>query len=941
MKPLSQVQHNLREKFFHDALIQSSNALELCNQSERDFYLLTFWKIVAAAVISSTDLDIVNELETLKKENPSFDYAVISVLVWIEESKQENNDPNFMEKLLLLQTSSEKSACVQGIILAAEFFIYVERVNQAAYCLFKIHHQMYQVTEPNDILNDLFRVSAWLYVLTDGSSQAPSDKFEKVLKRDNKLDLDCILSLGKYHAYCKEKEKANDLFYLAVEYDGSYFPAYLELSKLLFLSKDFEGALHFAEKATLCCDGDLTCIYHSVVVNMQLGKYEAGRKYLNMIMKEILKHEIPIHPQFSEQLCMTVCQISNYDMESIELCIGLMAHICESDPENTELRLDFAQLLRCARRYDEATSLYEFISSFDDNLEALEGLLLTNALKGNPEEAKQQLELYYLLAENDKSSKLDTVLAKILIPCASFAEAIDAISEHFEQNFNSDQVAINIDVSTIVLISKTILFTYRFQLPSNIQKLLNVLLKISERYFNHDFVLVVAKIQLELDQVDDAMKTITNFLKYHPSSQSMRLLKAHVFLSMGDIENARINIKEIIDKDATYQDDLYFKAINGWIQFLEHQGDEGKLILKPLLFESNGRTSRQTWGDRKRCLLFYGHSNLNDEELLQLLPIVESEAKHSKCFELTYLLSQLEVRSGSIQKAIQVLDNVPKTSSDYKRAQHAKALIVLNKKQDKHGFLEVFKTIAKEEKSLMSFVNLGRAHLQIGNHTEALSSYRHALSLQAEDEDTAIMICNDILDNQKFDIAIDFCRHHLDDAPQHLRIKLLMARIPQLKGDWIMSLNVYNDILSEWDDSVYSVLDKIDIQKAAASIYHGNGEIELALELLCEARDLCSILISDSNDETSLQTELFQIQVNISNILMAEKNFIQAMTSLKEALKLGGSNDINVLKMIAVSCFKCKLYDECDLYCQQVLAMDPNDEDGLLLRHCISSNFKP
>ena len=942
MKALSLVQHNLRQKSFHNASTLASVALKKdCNQDQRTYFFLSFWKTVAAALIKSTDIDIVRDLESLMAENPTFDYTIISVLIWIEEYKKENIDPNFLEKLQHFQRSSEKKATVQSIVLAAEFFMYAERFNQATQCLFKIHHQMYQVTEPSEVMNDLFRVSAWLYSMSGGNSQIPSDKFDVVLNRDNNLDLDCALAFGKYYACRDEMEKSKGLLMRAVEYDETYFPAHLELSILLFLNYDFEGAIYYAKKATKCCDGDLACIYHSIAVSLQLGKYEAGRHYLNVIVQEILTYGVSIYSEFSANLCRTVCHISNYDKESIEVCIGLMAHICESDPENTKLRLEFAHLLRCAKRYDQAISLYEFISSLNDNLEALEGLLLTNALQGNIVEAKQQLELYSLLAESKNShAPLDTILATILVFEDSFDKAIDTISEHFELHFASERVVTNIDISTIVLISKTILFKYRYQLPSNIQKLLQILMHLSKRYINHEMVLVLAKLHLELDDIVNAMETISSFVKNHSSSQSMRKLEVHALLGMGDIKNASANMKKIMDGETIHHDDLYFIALKCWLLFLENRSEEGKLLLKPILFDFHGNIPGISWGDRKRCLLFYGHcSLLNDEELNELLPVVDVEAQNSKCFELVYLRSQLQVRLGFVEKALNVLDSVPVTSLDYTRAQHAKAWLLLNKNQDKHGFLEIFKRFAKEENSLESFVHLGRAHLKIGNQTEALSSYRHAIVLEIEKEDTAIKICNDILDSQANDaVAIDFCKCHLDDFPKHLRIKLLLATILRRIGDYSTSLNVYNDILSTWDDGTFSVLDKIDVQKAAASVYHDTGEIELALELLYEARDLCSILISDIAESDFFHTEMFHLQVNISQILMTENNFTQAMTSLQDALDLGGYNDIKVLKMIAVSSFECKLYDKCDLYCKQVLALDPNDEDCQLFRHRITNS---
>lgn len=942
MKSLSFVQYHLRQKNFYDSFTHSSNALRNEISNKHNKFLLNFWLLVSAAVLNSSDFHISHEFESLIDENRTFEYPILCAILWYCESVNDGHESERTSKIDLRRQNIERYSSVDSIVLAAELYMYRGSYGLAETLLRKVHQTIGQKSSSLDIQGEFYRVSAWLYTMSNGTTTTEPEGFHHFFQQMQSINLDCLLAIGTYFVLIGQHEEAMKTLNHVIKIDQSFFPAHLELSKVLLEAKDIDAAQEHSELALKYSESDFLTASHSIILSFLVGNEYRACDILKTLLDDILIKEAHYHVVKYSQLCQVVSRVSNQNETAAVICVGIMAHICDSDPENTKYRLDFAHLLRRAGKYQDAISLYEFISSLDDTLDALEGMSLSNALKGNLLEARQQYELYQLMTENSINCeiKLDHILLKLLLKDTNVDEAIDAMVKHIDLRYATGIGVANIDISTVTRICNIILLEYKYHLPEIVSELVTCLSKISEWYFNGEFVYMTSKFYTEIDQVQRAMDTIVSFQERCTLMPSMHVLKAHVYLSMGNVEDASGSLDRAINLEAMYQNEIYFIAVKAWVMFLNNDGKNGKYYLHKLIFESYNVSSGMSWGDKKRCLLIYGHyGGLSKDDKLQLLPIVDTEAKYSNCFDLIYLLSKLEVSIGSTLNALHTFDRISRSSADYSLGRHAKAWTYFIISGDHNAFLSLLNKLAQDDASLESYVYLGQAYAKLGNNNEALLSYLRAMSINPGNEDAVMMvICGSLECERKCEIALALCERHLTDYPRHMRVKLLKARFLDQLGDWDSSVDVYNDILSSWDERLYPQINKIGVHIEAAKIYHRNNEFDSATEVLQEAKEWCELSESINTCERSnTKNEWFYIQMNLAKNFVSQRHFTQAIQILKEFFD-NGYTDITALKMIALSYFECKMNDQCYNWSVRILEDNPNDEDAKYFLRVLSKD---
>lgn len=95
------------------------------------------------------------------------------------------------------------------------------------------------------------------------------------------------------------------------------------------------------------------------------------------------------------------------DKQTLELTLTLISRACDLDPSNTEVQNELAYQYQMLGRYDESTSKYQFASSVDqNNLGSFCGIILNQILKGNLDDAKEQME-FLSCVQDDEDEKRD------------------------------------------------------------------------------------------------------------------------------------------------------------------------------------------------------------------------------------------------------------------------------------------------------------------------------------------------------------------------------------------------------------------------------------------------------------------------------------------------------------------------------------------------------
>lgn len=386
--------------------------------------------------------------------------------------------------------------------------------------------------------------------------------------------------------------------------------------------------------------------------------------------------------------------------------------------------------------------------------------------------------------------------------------------------------------------------------------------------------------------------------------KSVYLEKARVSFNSGDLEKARIEIKNVIQIDPKDSEAIYFLG-----KVYEKQQDYRKAFahfkkaeeLNPDLLENKAKLGRMylifttdTEKVQQRIdyilakdpenasgLLLKAAMLLKSKKTAEALQIAEKiNAKDPGHVDTVSFLATLYVNEKRMDDSVAVLEKSLTINPENEELNKLMALIyVKNKNYDKAEVLYV-KFLERNPDNPASYNNLAAFYNQSGDKVKAVKTLRASVENDSSDVERQLTVVKYIKTIKSTDEAISELKTYIANNRGLGRLRSALAELLYINGNKEEAIKVHNTSIKEFSEEVTGVEARI----ALAAIYLTDQEFDKASKVVDDA-----LLISPNDPKVNLL---------LARIALNDKDFETATIALRIVTKEMPEN-INAYLLLA------------------------------------------
>ncbi|CAM9312824.1 unnamed protein product [Choristocarpus tenellus] len=286
--------------------------------------------------------------------------------------------------------------------------------------------------------------------------------------------------------------------------------------------------------------------------------------------------------------------------------------------------------------------------------------------------------------------------------------------------------------------------------------------------------------------------------------------------------------------------------------------------------------------------------------------------------------SQVAIERGDFDKAVAILNSVPKTSPAYISVQVVKANTYITLRRDKRTYAQCYRDMAQVDPSARTYVLLGEAYMRIQMPEAAIDSFQIALKMDPSDTTLAGKVGRALVSTHDYRRAVDYYRKALRGAPRSMVLRHDLARLCLKLRRYEDAIGVLEEAVLDDPSDLDSMVSDVQTLLLAAEVQQAAELTEQAESSLSAAKDLQSSVLdrvrSDSADTVSVaKTLLAKIcREQAKFALSVTKNEERAMDFYKEALK---ANEVDEESMVGLAGVHLRRngHEECERLCNDAL----------------------
>jgi tetratricopeptide (TPR) repeat protein len=195
--------------------------------------------------------------------------------------------------------------------------------------------------------------------------------------------------------------KALKTLLIIKSHESSFFPALIEMSKLYLAMGNFALAEDASRTASAMATNHIEARY---ILTMTKFLSRSDKKERHICLGKLVQlcrdQEVPFSSKLWLRFVQQFPRLCGHDLSALRTICDSMAKDSISQLNDSAVLIEYARILRCVGRYHDSISHYELASQIDDSIKA-EGMVLCQALIGDLQQAKYQIEFFELVHEDD------------------------------------------------------------------------------------------------------------------------------------------------------------------------------------------------------------------------------------------------------------------------------------------------------------------------------------------------------------------------------------------------------------------------------------------------------------------------------------------------------------------------------------------------------------
>ena len=288
--------------------------------------------------------------------------------------------------------------------------------------------------------------------------------------------------------------------------------------------------------------------------------------------------------------------------------------------------------------------------------------------------------------------------------------------------------------------------------------------------------LILAHTQFTLGEFEAATRVVNIALNFDTRSAPVHLLAAQLALANGNTRGAGGALDQATACDFHVRKAPAYALVKAELYLLEEDPEGALKILRDAIQLPGIRDIVTTQGVvpvSERVAVFVNLANVLSglnrfAEAASIL--AEARVRFAGTSDEARVLmssSMLAIKCNDFDKAISILDGVPKSSPVYVCVQHFKANLYLTERHDKHTYMQCFRDLVDFSPSAHSYEQLAAAFMHIQALEAAIEAYEHAYSLSPHDVSLAVKIGHALVSTHDYLKATNYyvtaLQAHADD----------------------------------------------------------------------------------------------------------------------------------------------------------------------------------
>eukprot|EP00826_Nyctotherus_ovalis_P013769 TRINITY_DN1376_c0_g6_i1.p1 TRINITY_DN1376_c0_g6~~TRINITY_DN1376_c0_g6_i1.p1 ORF type:complete len:1241 (-),score=463.36 TRINITY_DN1376_c0_g6_i1:317-4039(-) len=724
--------------------------------------LLVFWKAFAVFKEGA----VTEAIHELSKIQSKWDLQFATVLALSYYHRSCNIvDQEAVAELDGKLASSEKTASEKALVTSAQFLHYIGESAKAR----KVLKALINKTSEEGRNPEAHAMLAWIDL--SRPKEVQHAEIEESLRASldpktggNAKHISTLLAMAKtLEVEKKFKDSLSVLSDVTVVYKD-LVPALLEKARLLIYLNEWDQVIDAVQKASANKFAKVACARIQI---FQLLAREGDRQKAVDEMKDLIKafdsYE-PKNPEVYYSFSQLFARVSGGNDFVLQRCMEMIKRSVMLNPSNSLYLTEQAYQLTLMQEYAQAFQLYQKAAELDEtNMSALYGMIYCRIRQNQLDDIEDQLQFVTELESTASKALYSFYKAMILFRRDNnLTESLGLLNETLQLHVAEAKTAtvgfdfyIKLNPWFLMELAQEYLrhspaskkFNSSDGLPTYLTKGIKLLEMVTKQTPGIiEARMLLAKAKWISGDVTAAQNALNACITMAPDNVEPYVLSAQIHMEEGNLAAATSSLENALAENFLVRDQPYFMYIKGQVEIAKKDYPKALETIE-VAFQIPAVKNNVKDVKSKAILRFGEEERVN--LYVMLITVYEflkktTEAKKTMQkaigefagtpYETYIMLAQADMalKGGDVKKALNMLKKIPFDSSCFKEARIKMADIYLNQLLDRRHYAKCYMEIVKSKETPEYYRLAGDAMMRIQEPEKAIELYEHALGMSKD-----------------------------------------------------------------------------------------------------------------------------------------------------------------------------------------------------------------
>ncbi|KAH8604155.1 putative Tetratricopeptide repeat [Trypanosoma vivax] len=842
--------------------------------------------------------------------------------------------------------------------------------------------------EHRDECTNFSTVRAWVDLSTGRGAflEKCGSLFEKVMNMEDEdgktMDIDSTMGRVAFFERKFQFFPAQQLLNKLIVSYPNFLPALVVKARHLMKAEDWEQCSETTKRILSKDKTNLEALaLNTLFLLVKDARYEAAAAQLPHLLEALLEKEPKNASLFFEYAqCFSRLGGGYLPLLGVTIQFAEAAHRMVPQKGDYLAEVGYQQLLR--GEYKTALATFKKASSAPDSsvvpiLGLIRGLIFTGSL----DEAAQQIEFpNEIQSPNQRNPELAALNAILhwrrkrnqAISLHHLDQATDAIRQAVAANPSGMELYVSLNPPLMLEVAKEYMHHCRAEPPEpSVSKPDPVAEKCKrhlELLLRHvpgclEGKLLLSKIYFISGDLNKAQAMITSSIRHEHALPEAFLLSAQICQYVGNTTLAAQALEQALTLDFEVKDQPLYNLLHGVVLGMMDKHKEALDALQDALRLVKDKSQVTSKGRLIQPLSVQDHVSLYLQLAQTHLKLHDAEEARATVAEATAIFkdttqagrvsiaSAMIVARTDVDKALEILRQVPPRSDFFIAAKTRMANLYLIHRQNRQMYAECFEQLVEESATPQSYIALGDAFTNIQEPEKAISAYEKAKAMDPENSELAVLIGRALVSTHDYQRAIRYYRDAVAAEGSKFAVRADLATLFWHLGAVDRAIAVLKEAPAyksepDMEESVERAVERVNCALLMCKIHRNAQNTDLSAQALLQARTFQEHVLRNMMRNETRET-MFQQKAVAAMIGLELGRYYASVGEVERAKECYQESrmydESSEAPLLATARLLLESGDEnaCEEQCNAVLRINPSCEEAIVIladlmirRHC-------